>query len=329
MTGDDGILPNVATRRIYFVVYPGFEILDLSGPSSVFSAANMITGRTIYQVEVVSADGGPITCAAGPILLSRAIAEVAPGPKDTLFVVGAEQEALDRVMADESLKNWLVATVPAVQRFGSFCLGSFVLANAGLLDERSAVTHWAACRQLSDDFPRVELEPESLYVKDRKVWTSAGVTTGIDMALAMIEEDLGRGTMGEVARRLVIYAHRPGNQTQRSPVLDTQVLAGETFPGLIAWLDAHLHEQIRVEDMAAWANMSERNFYRKFTDKIGMTPSKYLEGLRLERGKQYLEAGVPLKAVVQAVGFRAESAFRTAFQTRFDQSPSFFQSTNA
>ena len=323
MTERDTIPPK--PRRILFLIYDGFEILDLAGPSAVFSACNPEAGPNNYEIKVISAEGGSVKSNAGPETISEPMNGVTPGDGDTLFIVGGDQPALDRIMENEALKLWLTDAVPAVSRFGSFCMGSMVLADVGLLDEKSAVTHWAAVRRLAKDYPQVLLKPESLYVKDRKIWTSAGATTGIDMALAMVAEDLGVKVMGEVAQRLIIYAHRPGNDSQNSSVLDAQITAGDTFSGVIAWLSTQLDQPIKVADMADVAGMSERNFYRKFTAKLGITPSKYLEQLRLERGKQFLEAGMPLKTVAPSVGFRSEAGFRSAFQTRFGVSPSFLQ----
>lgn len=324
MTETNRILPTHA-RRIVFLVYEGFEILDLAGPSSVFSATNMVAEQSVYDIVVVSLQGGQIQSGAGPIVQTLATKSLQPAHEDTLFVVGAEQAALDRAVANDMLKAWLMASVPAVARFGSFCMGSFILAQAGLLDERSAVTHWAAIPVLAEKFPNISLKEEALYVQDRRVWTSAGVTTGIDMALAMVGEDLGSEIMGKVAQRLVVHAHRPGNQSQFSKILETQMAAGDAFPEVIAWSAAHMHEPIKVADMAAEAGMSERNFYRKFTTKTGITPSKYLEQIRLERARQLLEAGLPLKTIAPAVGFRSETGLRTAFQNHYGISPSAYR----
>lgn len=322
MTEIDYILPMSQPRRIIFLVYDGFQLLDLSGPASVFSTANTLSRVIAYKIEVASSNGGMICSSAGPAVLTQATQRVPVSSRDTVLVMGAEPKALSSAMADTPGVSWLRKASKFATRYGSVCTGTFVLAAAGLLDGRRATTHWAGCKQLSKLYPSVYVEPDALYIVDDRLWTSAGVTTGIDMALAMVEDDLGATLMGQVAKQLVVYAHRPGNQSQFSTLLDAQVAAGDAFSDVIAWIETHLDQPIKVDDMAQQASMSERTFYRKFTDSMGITPSKYLEGARLERAKQLLETNMPVKTVAGAVGFRSEAGFRSAFEMRFDVSPS-------
>ncbi len=312
-------------QRILLLVYDGFETLELSGASSVFANANTQKRESVYEIKVISSKGAGVRSSAGLITLTERLDEISPRPTDTILVMGGEEEAVQREMENPELTSWLQSASQQVFRYGSVCAGAFILAEAGLLNQRRVATHWAACHQLSRRYPTVSVEADALYVQDGSLWTSAGVSTGIDMTLAMVEQDLGSALMGKVAQYLVVYAHRPGNQSQFSTVLDAQVSAGETFPEVIAWIAANLHHPIQVEDMAQQAGMSERNFYRKFNTLFDITPSKYLERLRLERAKQLLARKMPIKTVVLEVGFRSEAGFRSAFERCYGISPSAYQ----
>jgi len=316
-------------RRVIFLIYEGFELLDLSGPSSVFSNANTACGRAEYEVVVVAPEAGEVRSAAGPTVLARALSSVRPMGRDTVLAVGGDRPALERALPNEAIGAWLRRGAKTAGRFGSVCTGTFLLAQAGLLDGRRAATHWAACRKLTKHFDQVSVEPDALYVVDGPVWTSAGASTGIDMALAMVRTDLGAKVMRQVAQQLVVYAHRPGNQSQFSALLDAQSAAGDPFSDVVAWVDAHLEQPIRVGDMARQAGMSERTFYRRFTDVMGISPSKFLERTRLDRARQLLESGAPVKSVAGAVGYRSDQGFRAAFIGRFDVSPSMHRRMHA
>jgi transcriptional regulator GlxA family with amidase domain len=210
------------------------------------------------------------------------------------------------------------------ERIGSVCSGTFLLARAGLLDGRRATTHWAACERFRQMFPAVRLEPDALYVQDGDLWTSAGVTTGIDMALAMVGGDHGALLAAKVARQLVVYSHRPGHQSQFSSLLDAQTRATVEFAGLIDWVQARLEQPIRIAEMAAEMGMSERSFLRKFKEATGEPPSKYLDRLRIEKARVLLAAGASIKQTTLQVGFQSEAAFRSAFTARIGVSPSHY-----
>ncbi|CAM2005375.1 GlxA family transcriptional regulator [Acanthopleuribacter pedis] len=312
-------------RRILFVIYPGFEILDMSGPASVFANTNDRIEQSGYEIVAVSVDGGLVTSGAGLGVQAVAFAQITLRADDTLLVVGGDREPLVAAARDWRLLARLIESVPVVARFGSICSGAFILAEAGLLDGRRVTTHWLGLAEMLRRHPRVQTETEALYVADGNLWTSAGVTTGIDMALAMVAEDHGPAAMGRVARALVVYAHRPGNQSQFSTLLADQLSAGHPFAALPPWLAANLHRPLRVEDMAVEMGMSERSFYRRFTAAFGLTPSKYLEKIRLARAKTLLEQQMGIKAVAEAVGFKSEAAFRGAFSKSFGLSPSMHQ----
>jgi transcriptional regulator GlxA family with amidase domain len=315
------ILPMKNTRRIIFLVYDGFELLDLSGPSAVFSAANALKGQPLYEIVVISPLGGIVGSNCGVSIATRARNRVILGKQDTLLTVGAYEQPLRNAMSTRGVAETLTTASKKTERFGSVCTGAFLLASAGLLRGKSAATHWSACARLADSFSATTVDAEALYVKDGRLWTSAGVSAGIDMALAMLESDHGSAIMARVARHLVVYAKRPGHQSQFSALLEVQGKADGAFSELVAWLESKVSEPIRVSDMAEKAGMSERSFHRRFTTATGRTPSRFFEELRLERAMRLLEAGRPVKNVAATVGFRSESAFRTAFRARFGATP--------
>lgn len=312
----------IRTRRILFVVYDGFELLDLGSPSGVFSSANAVAEKTLYEVLTVSDGGGPVASSTGIEVSSRALAEIDPGPDDTVIMVGADQGPLTRLKPSVTLRSWLERAALNAERYGSVCTGAVVLARCGLLDGRAATTHWLATPWLGRRNPAVTVMNDTLYAVDGRLWTSAGATTGIDMALAMLERDHGGALMGQVARRLVVYAHRPGNQSQFSPVLDAQTAKDGRFAELVAWIEDRLDQPLSVDILAARAGMSERGFRRHFTAQTGLSPGKFVDALRLDRAKALLAGGMPVKQVAAGIGFRSEAAFRKAFQSKFALAPS-------
>lgn len=318
-------------HRIVFVVYPGFEILDVSGPGAVFSGANRALGGAapFYGIELVSGQGGPVASSSGIVVETRRIDALSMPAVDTLLVVGAEREPLLRAMADPALRQALAPLAGTAGRWGSICSGVFVLAVLGLIDGRRVATHWDACAPLAGAFPKVVVDPDSLYVVDRSLWTSAGVTTGIDMALAMVASDLGAKIAGEVAKRLVLYARRPGYQSQFSPVLQAQARADSPFGDLIAWIQDHLQEPLDVPALAARAGLAERTFHRKFVAATGVTPARYVETARLDAARMLLSRGLSLKSVAVQVGLFPAARFADAFERRFGMSPRLFRDMHA
>ncbi|MPS26213.1 helix-turn-helix domain-containing protein [Pigmentiphaga sp.] len=318
-------------HRIVFVVYPGFEILDVSGPGAVFSGANHALGgeAPFYEIELLSGQGGPVASSSGIVVETRGIDAPAAPSIDTLLVVGAEREPLLRAMADPALGPLLARLAGRAGRWGSICSGIFVLAALGLVDGRRVATHWDACTPLAKAFPKVEVDPDSLYVVDGHLWTSAGVTTGIDMALAMVAADLGAKVAGEVAQRLVLYARRPGYQSQFSPVLQAQARADSPFGELIAWIQGHLQEPLDVPALAARAGLAERTFHRRFVAATGVTPARFVETARLDAARMLLSRGLSLKSVAVQVGLFPAARFAEAFERRFGMSPRLFRDMHA
>lgn len=322
MTIKDYILP-MKVKNIFFVIYPGFELLDLSGPVSVFSTANTLGQKEVpYAIHTVSVEGGLVRSGSGIAVDSLGL-DVIPVDEDaTILVVGADAKALFAASVNETLRAWLATKTKGVARYGSICSGTFILAAAGLLDQRAVTSHWSGCEQLQKMHPTLKVKPESLYVIEGNVWTSAGVTTGLDMSLEMLRRDLGLSIMNQVAKHLVVYVHRPGNQSQFSDLLTLQARANSHYSELLVWLEDKFNQQIKVAEMAAFMCMSERTFYRKFTASMGMTPSKYVEEAKLKRAKSLIEEGQPISLVANDVGYKSEAAFRTRFEHLFGLTPS-------
>src|SRR5882757_1861993 len=286
---------------------------------SLFSA-NDAMGRKVYDLQIVSPDGGAVATNCGVVLMSRRMG----GQADTLLVAGGSRNQ-QAVIARDDVRRWLQRTAPRARRYGSVCTGAFVLAAAGLLDGKRVATHWASCDRLADRFPALTVDADSLYVVDGKVWTSAGVTTGIDMALALVEADLGAATANLIARHFVLYARRPGYQSQFSPLLQAQGAADAPFAGLIDWMQAHLDRRLDVPMLAQRAGLSERSFYRKFTEATGKTPAHFVETLRLDAARALLGNGMPLKTIAGKVGLRSSARLGQAFERRFGMAPSLFR----
>lgn len=315
---DEGLLSDLG-RRIAFVIFDQFELLDLSGPSAVFNAAQALSKRKEYQIHILSSRGGLICSRSGIEVNSQSLASFSVSCTDTILVVGGSRKSINQAKTDKELGAWLIANHLKAERVGSICSGALVLANLGFLKGRKATTHWADVRQMTENFPDVKVQPDALYCVDQNVWTSAGVTTGIDMALAMVSDDSRASVAQEIARWLVVYAHRPGHQSQFSELLNAQ--QSPLFSDIVVWLDANLHRAIKVVDMAEQCALSERTFYRKFTEEMGASPSKFLENRRLFRAKQLLETGSAVKSVLTKVGYKSELGLRKAFEAKYGISP--------
>lgn len=324
-------------QRIVFAVYPGFELLDISGPIAAFNGANRVAEGAgepqRYDVVLASGAGGPVASSSGVAVDTRRIGtlvdRLADEPLDTLLVAGAERAPLLQALADPALRQPFAQLAGQARRFGSVCSGAFLLAALGLLDGRRAATHWAACAPLAAAFPAVRVDAESLYVHDGRLWTSAGVTTGIDMALAMVGEDRGAAVSGQVAQRLVLYARRPGHQSQFSPLLQAQAKADSPFAELIGWVHAHLDAELDVPALAARAGLGERTFHRRFTAATGATPARFVETARLDAARLLLAHGLPPKAVAARVGLFPPPRLCSAFERRFGLSPQLFRELHA
>lgn len=315
-------------RRIIIVVYNGFEILDLSGPASVFSTSSDLSAKANYIVTAVSNKVGLISSDAGIEIRCQSIHDIKVTKRDTILVVGAKEQALQYAGNDLTLISWLSKQAGKALRFGSICSGTYLLGVAGLLDNRKVTTHWAACEKLKIQFPTTKFNSEALYIQDQNLWTSAGVASGIDMALAIIGKDFGATLKSKTAKWLVIYSHRPGYQSQFSQLLKAQT-SSEQFAELISWINNNLERKLTVECLAAKANMCERSFYRKFSADIGITPAKYVETSRLNLAKELIETGLSLKQIPSKIGFQTGSGFRQAFEKKFGITPSTYRNLHS
>ena len=319
MTKEVYFLP-MPKHRVVILAYEGCQLLDVTGPAAVFGAANESRAQPFYDLSIVSPDGGAVTSNAGVAIQSRKIG----GQPDTLLVAGGSR-GLKAAMTRDDLRRWLRTVAPKAKRFGSVCTGAFVLAAAGLLDGKRVATHWSSCERLARTFPALEVDADSLYVVDGKIWTSAGVTTGIDMALALVEADLGAATANLIARHFVLYARRPGYQSQFSPLLQAQTAAEAPFAALIDWMQENLDQPLDVPTLAVRAGLTERSFYRKFTEATGKTPAHFVEGLRLDAARTLLTKGLPIKTIAGKVGLNSPARFGQAFERRFGMAPSLFR----
>lgn len=307
-------------RRIVILAFEGVQALDVTGPSEVFSLADRAAGGDAYAIELV-APNPQLRTSSGLSMLSAATVDRCRGTIDTLIVAGGQ--GVRAAAGDERLIAWLTLAARRSRRTASVCTGAFLLARAGLLDGRRATTHWSACAALKRAFPATLVERDPIFVRDGSVYTSAGVTAGIDLALALVEEDLGAAAALEVAQSLVLFVRRPGGQAQFSRGLEGQAASRPGIRELQGWIVDHLAADLSVAALAERACMSQRNFARVFTAEVGLTPAAYVEGLRLERARLLLETtDKQLEEVAQQCGFGTVETLRRTFARRLRVSPS-------
>ena len=305
-------------HAVVVLAFESCQLLDVSGPATVFAEAGVGSSRPPYRVRVGAAQAGAIATEAGVAIHADALGDLEATAPLTVIVPGANEAGLRRLLRDEHARAWTLRAAAAGARIASVCTGAFALAAWGLLDGRRATTHWLAADALARRFPGLDVDARALFIEDRGVWTSAGVSTGIDMALAMVERDLGRAAAIQVARRLVLQMRRPGGQSQFSAVLEAQAGA---YAGLIDWVADHLDADLRLEALAARANEAPRTFHRRFAAETGTTPAAFVERLRLDRARSLLEAGTSAKRVAAAVGFGSLDRLGRAFKRAYDLTP--------
>jgi transcriptional regulator GlxA family with amidase domain len=308
-------------RRIVILAFPGVQPLDVIGPSEVFSGADVLAGGDAYTVEVVAKEPGSIMARSGAYgIVPKTTTARCRGPIDTLVVGGGFGVA--KAENDAALIRWIRSAARRSRRITSVCTGSFLLARAGLLEGKTVTTHWASTADLARRHPELTVEPNPIFVRDGNVWTSAGVTSGMDLSLALVEADLGRKIAVEVARWAVLFLQRPGGQAQFSSHLETQLAERRPLRELQSWIADNLDADLRVEALAGRAAMSPRNFARFFRRETGMTPAAYVEVLRVERARQLLEeAGDPVELVSARCGFGTPETMRRAFARRVGSPP--------
>lgn len=306
----------MAQRTVLFVLFDGVQSLDATGPLEVFAGAERHTPGT-YRIRTASLDGGPVRSSAGLTLVPDEALTAAPAPH-TLLVPGGEGTRAP----DPRLTEWLRTNGPRAPRLVSVCTGAVLLAAAGLLDGRRVTTHWAHCGTLARDHPAVAVDPEPIYVRDGHIATSAGVTSGIDLALALVEEDLDRDVALTVARHLVVFLRRPGNQAQFSAQLAAQTAQRAPLREVQRWITEHPAGDLTVESLATMARLSPRHFARAFRDETGMTPGRYVDRVRLEHARRLLEdTGDGVEEVARASGYGTPEAMRRAFVKALGTAP--------
>jgi transcriptional regulator GlxA family with amidase domain len=310
-------------RRIVVVAFGGAQSLDVTGPVEAFSIATRFFGGD-YAIELVTPDGEPARCSSGlSINADRAIDQVR-GAIDTLVVAGGE--GTKAVAADGRVVTWVRRAAKRSRRVASVCSGAFLLAEAGLLDGRRATTHWSECATLAERYPQIAVEPDPIYVRDGNVFTSAGVTAGMDLALALIEADLGAEAALRTARSLVLFVRRPGGQSQFSAQLEAGPARREPLREVQSHIAEHPGADLSVPALAARAYMSERNFARAFRAETGMTPAAYVEAVRVERARRELETtDLPVQAVAARCGFGTVETMRRAFGRRLGVNPAAYR----
>ena len=312
-------------REVAIFAFTGALALDVAGPMEVFAMANRANrkGDAEYTLRVFSRDGGAVVTASGISMLSERACDARA--IDTLIVSGGLD--VPSVAEDSDTIEWIRGAAARSRRICSVCTGAFLLAAAGLLEGRRAVTHWDSGPEFRSLHPQVKLDLQPIYMRDGPIWTSAGVTAGIDLALALVEEDLGRSVAIAIAQQLVVFLHRPGSQAQFSSTLAAQARAAsrdkaQKFRDLHAWIAENLSRNLSVPVLAEHAGMSPRSFARLYAEAMGATPAKAVEQLRLEAAKRTLENdGSPLKSVAAECGFNNEERFRRAFMRAYHIGP--------
>jgi transcriptional regulator GlxA family with amidase domain len=314
----------VPRRSVVIVTFDGMQPLDAIGPHEVFAGATaVLAGRKKavagYDLTLVSKLGTPITTESGLQIVTASLPDVRL-KIDTLLVPGGEGSQIARF--DEHLVGWIRSAARASRRVATVCSGAFIGAEAGLLDGRTVTTHWASAQKLSDEYPLLNVDPDPIYIRDGNVWTSAGVTAGIDLALAMVEADHGSDVAQTVARWMVMFLHRPGGQTQFAAPVWVPRATRSAVRSAQDHIDTHPAEDHRLDLLARRAAMSSRHFSRLFTDQVGETPARYVERVRVEAARTELEATtVSLDVIATNCGLGTAESLRRAFQRRVGVAP--------
>jgi transcriptional regulator GlxA family with amidase domain len=302
------------TRKIGFLIFPDFQLLDTAGPLGAFEIAGRYAPGA-YSLKVMAAEPGLVMSSAGVGLGAEAL----DGDLDTLVVAGGI--GANRAAKTPALSAYIRAVAAKARRTTSVCSGAYLLAEAGLLDGKRATTHWARSGELQKRYPKVRVEADRIFVREGPIWTSAGITAGIDLSLALIAEDLGEDVARQTAQTLVVYHRRPGGQSQFSALIEMSGQGGR-FAALLDWMREHLDQPLTVDQLADHAAMSPRHFARAFAAETGMTPAKAVERLRLETARERVEGSTdPIDRVAESVGFGDPERMRRAFLRAFGQPP--------
>jgi transcriptional regulator GlxA family with amidase domain len=319
----------MAPRSIALLALPDVQLLDVAGPLDVFAEANAQSGRDAYSLSLIGTEPGPITTSSGRRLIADLVAPAEAGAAfDTLLVAGAPRIHEAAIGAD--LLAWLAEAAARSRRYGSVCSGAFLLGQAGLLDGRRVTTHWAVAEMLAARYPQARIEPDAICLFDGPLRTAAGVTAGLDLALALVEEDLGAEIARRVAAQLVMFFKRGGGQMQFSRRGVSAPSGRSALQEVQRWVAAHPAEDHGVERLAARTGMSPRHFARVFRTETGLTPAAFVETVRIEAVRRLLETqDIALKQVAGACGFRDADTLRRAFTRRVGTSPAEYRRRHA
>ncbi len=298
------------------LIFPDFQLMDAAGPISVFEIASRYA-KARLPIRAIAAKPGTVRSSSGVEMVAHKFGS--PSALTTLIVAGGD--GVEAAARDKCTMRFVQAVGKRGARVGSVCSGTFVLAEAGLLDGKRATTHWQRTRQFLATYPQVKLEPDQIFVRDQNIWSSAGITAGIDLALAMVAEDYGDTVVERTARQLVLYHRRSGGQSQFSSLLELKAPTGRFGP-LLTWAREHLDSRLTVEDLAERAGMSARHFTRAFIAETGTTPSKAIERLRIEVARARVQSSSEaIERVAETTGFRDPERMRRAFIRAFGQPP--------
>ncbi len=303
-----------AAKTVYVLAFANAQVLDVTGPLQVFASANDLLRQqglpAPYVATVIADPGGPVPTSSGLALLAEPL-PAPDAPSDTLIISGGW--GVYAAAREPHLVQWVAQQAGRSRRVASVCTGAFLLAASGWLDGRRVVTHWTRCEQLAREYPQLQVEANPIFINDGAVWTSAGVTAGIDLALALVEQDLGRGVALEVARHLVVFLKRPGGQSQFSVTLALQQ-DGNRFDDLHAWIAENLAMDLGIPTLALQAGMSERSFVRHYRADTGQTPARAVELIRIETARRLLaDTTLAIKRIAAQCGFGSEETLRRGF----------------
>jgi transcriptional regulator GlxA family with amidase domain len=301
------------------LIYPGVAPLDVAGPLQVFGFTNFLMKRQVYDIVTVAPTSGPVKTGLGFAFLPACAMADLPQPIDTLLVAGGRGQ---EHVKDAAISTWLAQTAPTARRFGSICTGAFMLDDAGLVDGKRVATHWALGAELARRNPSIKVDLDSIYVRDGNVYSSAGISAGIDLGLALLEEDHGRDLALKVARYLVLFLKRSGGQSQFSLTLQAQFSSIPAIQQVQIWCQENLGRDLRVATLAKRAAMSERSFVRAFREDTGRTPAEFVLSLRVQGARRLLEeTGLALKTVAQRCGLGSPAAMRRVFMRELGVPP--------
>ncbi|MBR0896732.1 DJ-1/PfpI family protein [Bradyrhizobium tropiciagri] len=315
-------------RNVVILAFQGVTLFDITGPADVFDVASryLAEAGSEYQVQVASIEGGLVRSSCGLALDSRRVESIDPAAIDMLFVCGGGPPESPPVPVE--LVAWLKANQTSVGRICSVCTGAFIVAAAGIADGRCITTHWEAVDSLASRYKKARVDRNAIFVRDGPLWSSAGFTAGIDLSIALIEEDYGREVAMQVARTFVMFLKRPGDQPQLSTTLVSQFVTDAAFADLHAWMSNSLDQDLSVPVLAERANMTTRTFSRRYRAVVGRTPAKTVELLRLEAACRMLkESSLSLKFIAKTTGFGDEQTLRRTFRRHFGVVPQLFGRT--